>query len=101
MQSTEIALGFAESLVRRFPSYLYECRQFTVEAKSSGRGLTHGLAREAAMTCEQCHAIMIERCPAPENEAADGEQAIVLECPQCGHTEHQPLITSFWRRLAA
>jgi RNase P subunit RPR2 len=53
------------------------------------------------MTCEQCHAIMIERCPAPENEAADGEQAIVLECPQCGHTEHQPLITSFWRRLAA
>ena len=28
-------------------------------------------------------------------------KAIVLECPQCGHTEYQPLIASFWRRLAA
>jgi RNase P subunit RPR2 len=58
-------------------------------------------AREAAMTCEQCHALMIERLPARENQDSDKEQAVVLECPQCGHTEYQPLITSFWRRLAA
>ena len=57
--------------------------------------------REAAMTCEQCHAFMIERLPAREDQESDKEQAIVLECPQCGHTEYQPLITSFWRRLAA
>jgi ssDNA-binding Zn-finger/Zn-ribbon topoisomerase 1 len=60
-----------------------------------------GIAREAAMTCEQCHALMIERLPARENQDSDKEQAVVLECPQCGHTEYQPLITSFWRRLAA
>jgi RNase P subunit RPR2 len=53
------------------------------------------------MTCEQCHALMIERLPARENQDSDKEQAVVLECPQCGHTEYQPLITSFWRRLAA
>ena len=53
------------------------------------------------MTCEQCHAFMIERLPAREDQDSDKEQAIVLECPQCGHTEYQPLITSFWRRLAA
>jgi RNase P subunit RPR2 len=53
------------------------------------------------MTCEQCHALMIERLPARENEDSNKEQAVVLECPRCGHTEYQPLITSFWRRLAA
>lgn len=53
------------------------------------------------MMCEQCHAFMIERLPGRENEEANNEQTIVLECPQCGHTEYQPLITSFWRRLAA
>ena len=63
--------------------------------------LIREFAREAAMTCEQCHALMIERLPARENQDSDKEQAIVLECPQCGHTEYQPLITSFWRRLAA
>ena len=56
---------------------------------------------EAAMMCEECHALMIERLPARESEDSDKEQAVVLECPRCGHTEYQPLITSFWRRLAA
>jgi len=53
------------------------------------------------MICEQCHALMIERPPIRQIEDADEEQAIVLECPQCGHSEYQPLIVSFWRRLAA
>ena len=53
------------------------------------------------MTCEQCHDLMIERPPAREEKNPDKEQAVVLACPQCGHTEWQPLITSFWRRLAA
>ena len=53
------------------------------------------------MMCEECHALMIERLPARESEDSDKEQAIMLECPQCGYTEYQPLITSFWRRLAA
>jgi hypothetical protein len=44
---------------------------------------------------------MIEKLPPQDREDAHEEQAIVLECPQCGHTEYQPLITSFWRRLAA
>jgi hypothetical protein len=52
------------------------------------------------MRCEQCHALMIER-PHIHEEDNDKEQAIVFECPKCGHTEYQPLITSFWRRLAA
>lgn len=53
------------------------------------------------MMCEHCHVLMIERPPMRDMEDADEEHAIVLECPQCGHTEYQPLITSFWRRLAA
>jgi len=53
------------------------------------------------MLCEQCHALMIERPVTREMEDADNKQAIVLECPQCGHTEYQPVIASFWRRLAA
>jgi RNase P subunit RPR2 len=54
------------------------------------------------MRCEQCHALMIERPPIRQKKDADKEQAIVvLECTQCGHTEYQPLIASFWRRLAA
>jgi hypothetical protein len=44
---------------------------------------------------------MIEKIPDRQMEDAAEEQAIVLECPQCGHTEDQPLIASFWRRLAA
>jgi RNase P subunit RPR2 len=53
------------------------------------------------MICEQCHVLMIEKLPSRQMEDADKEQAIVFECPQCGRTEYQPLITSFWRRLAA
>ncbi len=53
------------------------------------------------MMCEKCHALMIERPPSHQMGDADKEQALVLECPQCGHTEYQPLIASFWRRLAA
>ena len=53
------------------------------------------------MQCEKCHALMIERPVTREMEAADQKAAIVLECPQCGHTEYQPVIASFWRRLAA
>jgi predicted nucleic-acid-binding Zn-ribbon protein len=44
---------------------------------------------------------MIERPVTREVEDVPHEQAIVLECPQCGHTEYQPVIASFWRRLAA
>ena len=55
------------------------------------------IRREAAMMCEQCHVqIMIERPPIRQTKDPNEEQAIVLECPQCGHTEYQPLITSFW-----
>ena len=53
------------------------------------------------MLCEQCHVPMIERPPTRETEDADKEKVIVLQCPQCGHTESQPVIASFWRRLAA
>jgi hypothetical protein len=53
------------------------------------------------MICEQCHIVMVEQLPDTQKEAADEEQVIVFSCPQCGHTEHQLLIASFWRRLAA
>jgi RNase P subunit RPR2 len=53
------------------------------------------------MMCEQCGASMIEKAPTQQRHDAEEEHAIVMECPQCGHTEYQPLITSFWRRLAA
>ena len=53
------------------------------------------------MMCQQCHAPMIERPPIRQMENTDKELAIVLECPKCGHTEYQPVIASFWRRLAA
>lgn len=53
------------------------------------------------MRCEKCHALMIEKPHIGHDEEADKEQAIVFECSKCGHTEYQPLITSFWRRLAA
>jgi len=53
------------------------------------------------MRCEKCHALMIERPHIGHKEENDKEQAIVFECPKCGHIEYQPLITSFWRRLAA
>ena len=53
------------------------------------------------MQCEKCHALMIERPVTQEMKDADDKQAIVLECTQCGHTEYQPVIASFWRRLAA
>lgn len=48
-------------------------------------------SREAAMLCEQCHAQMIERPPIRQKEDPNEEQAIMVECPQCGHTEYQPL----------
>jgi hypothetical protein len=44
---------------------------------------------------------MIEKRPITQIDDPDEEHAILLECPQCGHTEYQPVITSFWRRLAA
>lgn len=53
------------------------------------------------MRCEKCHALMIERPHIGHEEDTHKEQAIVFECPKCGNTEYQPLITSFWRRLAA
>ena len=55
---------------------------------------------QAAVTCEQCRILMIERVPR-KLSGSNKERAIVLECPQCGRVESQPLITSFWRRLAA
>ena len=30
---------------------------------------------------------------------AEVEQAVVLECIECGHSEYQPLIVSFWRKI--
>ena len=59
------------------------------------------LREKAAMICEQCDAPMIEKLPARQREEAGEEKAIIFECPQCGHTEYQRLIASFWRRLAA
>ena len=54
------------------------------------------------MICEQCHALMIERPSTRQKEDADHEEhAIAMECPKCGQVEYHPLITSFWRRLAA
>ena len=53
------------------------------------------------MVCEQCHVLMTERLPDPKTDDAEEERAIVLSCPECGHTEYQPVIASFWRRLAA
>jgi predicted RNA-binding Zn-ribbon protein involved in translation (DUF1610 family) len=53
------------------------------------------------MLCEQCHVPMIERPPTQEMEDVDKEKVIDFQCPQCGRTESQPVIASFWRRLAA
>ena len=53
------------------------------------------------MTCEKCHALMIEKPHSQKMDDTNEEHAIVFECPQCGHTEYQPVIASFWRRLAA
>ena len=53
------------------------------------------------MLCEQCHTLMIERPVTRKMEDNHDEQAIVLECPQCGQTEYHAVIASFWRRLAA
>ena len=53
------------------------------------------------MICEQCHGLMIERPPILNMDDVEVEQAVVLECTECGHIQYQPLITSFWRRLAA
>ena len=58
-------------------------------------GVTEEFAREAAMMCEECHALMIERLPARESEDSDKEQAIVLECPQCG-SESMEFIVADW-----
>ena len=53
------------------------------------------------MRCEQCHALIDDASHIQYKEETDEEKAIVFQCPQCGHTEYQPLIESFWRRLAA
>jgi RNase P subunit RPR2 len=54
------------------------------------------------MTCEKCHGLIIERPSiSTRNEPKEEEAVVVLECTQCGHIEYQPLVTSFWRRLAA
>jgi RNase P subunit RPR2 len=52
------------------------------------------------MLCEKCQGLMIERPPILDRDDAE-EKTVVLECIECGHIEYQPLITSFWRRLAA
>jgi hypothetical protein len=44
---------------------------------------------------------MIDTPRIKELEGDAKRPAMVLECPRCGHTEYQPLIASFWRRLAA
>jgi Zn ribbon nucleic-acid-binding protein len=44
---------------------------------------------------------MIERLPVRQRKEAGEEKVIVFECLQCGHTEYQRLIASFWRRLTA
>gem|GEM_PF-539355 len=56
---------------------------------------------KAAMIREQCRVPMIERLPTRQMEEADEGKAIVFECPQCGHTEYQLRMASFWRRLLA
>lgn len=53
------------------------------------------------MRCEKCGALMVERPLDLEKDNPKGERAIVFECMQCGYKECQPLVTSFWRRLAA
>jgi RNase P subunit RPR2 len=53
------------------------------------------------MICQNCHSQMIENPSILKTDEAREEQVIVFECKQCGHTEYQPLVTSFWRRLAA
>ena len=53
------------------------------------------------MRCEQCHALIDDASHIQYKKETDEEKAIVFKCPQCGHTEYQPLIASFWRRLAA
>jgi hypothetical protein len=44
---------------------------------------------------------MLEKPPTRQAKDTDEEKVIVFECPQCGHTERQAVIASFWRRLAA
>ena len=53
------------------------------------------------MLCQRCRREMAERPSSRKPEDREERQEILLECPQCGHTEYQPLIASFWRRLAA
>jgi len=53
------------------------------------------------MICEKCHIPLIERLPIAESQDGKEEKAVVLECPQCGHTEDRLVIASFWRKLAA
>jgi RNase P subunit RPR2 len=53
------------------------------------------------MRCEHCHSLMTEQPSVLKMDDGDEEDAIVWECPKCGHTDYQTVITSFWRRLAA
>lgn len=55
---------------------------------------------EAAMICEKCHGLMIERPPDPckKNEGEEN-QTVAAKCIECGHI--QPVVVSFWRKLAA
>lgn len=53
------------------------------------------------MLCERCHVEMVERPSVRQPEDRNRKHEILLECPQCRHSEYQPLIASFWRRLAA
>src|SRR5689334_5323326 len=90
----------------RFPGLRGESCVLTMEMGLAGLAPCHlwldsPPSMEAAMRCEQWHAEMIERPLIRQMKDTDEERAIVLECPKFGHTEYQPQITSFWRRLAA
>jgi len=56
---------------------------------------------EAAMICEKCHGLMIERPLIRGMDDAEEKQAVIAKCIECGHIEYQPIVASFWRRLAA
>jgi hypothetical protein len=53
------------------------------------------------MRCEESRGLMIERPPVLKSDDVNVEGAVVLECIERGQIQHQVLITSFWRRLAA
>ena len=53
------------------------------------------------MICEKCHGLMIERPLIRGMDDAEEKQAVIAKCIECGHIEYQPIVASFWRRLAA